>query len=201
MKAEQELVLEELEAELTAFMDTMANKPGGPRTRPGCNLVHGRACALGTCVDNIPRVTPIDFYHDGLTSWIAGEPGGKIANIMRNPNVSIGIYEPVDHTKRQKSLQIWGTAELINMKNDPGEFLARFEQFGLAEAMKGMIEEHTRRGALPDGGEDASYGRLLKMFNLIKVTPTQMILLDMTPGQFPVRKVWVPGRAFIKARG
>ena len=55
---EIEVPVKELEDEIIAFLHKMANKPGGKRTKPGCNLVHGKACALGTCVDNKPRVTP-----------------------------------------------------------------------------------------------------------------------------------------------
>ena len=53
-----EIPVKELEEEIIAFLHEMANKPGGKRIKPGCNLVHGKACALGTCVDNKPRVTP-----------------------------------------------------------------------------------------------------------------------------------------------
>ena len=93
---------------IVEFLTEMSNKPGGKRDKPRCNLIHGKACALGTCVDNKPRVTPIDLHNNGLTIWLLGEPGGKIANIMRNPDVSIGVYEPVDHRIEQKSLQVWG---------------------------------------------------------------------------------------------
>lgn len=141
MGVKREMPCMELEKELIEFLDRISNKPGGKRTKPGCNIVHGRACALGTCVDDTPRVTPIDFFNEGLIVWIAGEPGGKIANIMRNPKVSIGIYEPVDHSKEQKSLQIFGTAELINKKNNPDDFNRRFIQFGLDEAVEGLFEE------------------------------------------------------------
>lgn len=197
----KELSVKELEKEILEFLDRMSNKPGGKRTKPGCNLVHGKACALGTCIDNQPRVTPIDLYSDGLTIWIAGEPGGKIANIMRNPRVSVGVYEPVDHSKEQKSLQVWGTATLVNIKNDPEEFKRRMSFFGIDEALKGMIEEFIQSGQLPQGQENASYERLVKLFNLIKVTPEKMVLLHMQPKMFPLRKVWEPGKAVIKVVG
>jgi len=93
MDQEKEIVMtgKELEEEIITFLNMMSNKPGGKRTKPGCNINHGKGCALGTCVDNEPRVTPIDFFNEGMTVWIAGQPGGKIANIMRNPKVSVGI--------------------------------------------------------------------------------------------------------------
>ena len=192
---EKKITLEALEAEIVEYLNRMANKPGGSRTAPGCNLIHGKACALGTCVDNKPRVTPIDLYNDGLIPWLAGEPGGKIANIMRNPNVSIGVYEPVNHRIEQKSLQIWGQAELINIKNDPREFARRITQFGIDEALRGMIEEFSQGGQLPTGQDDLIYDTLISMFNLIKVTPNKMVLLHMRPGMFPLRKTWEPGKA------
>ncbi|MBN1227886.1 MAG: pyridoxamine 5'-phosphate oxidase family protein [Deltaproteobacteria bacterium] len=193
--------VEDLEKEIVEFLDRMANKPGGKRTKPGCNMIHGQACALGTCVDNKPRVTPIDLYNDGLTVWIAGEPGSKIANIMRNPQVSVGIYEPVDHSKEQKSLQIFGTAELINMKNNPEEFKNRNKRFGLDEAMAGLLEEYVQSGAINDDKKSVMLEQIPKMFNWIKITPQEMIMLHVIPGKFPLRKIWKPGSATIQVLG
>jgi len=202
MKNSQEIPVEELEQELIAFLDSMSNKPGGKRTKPGCNLIHGQACALGTCIDNKPRVTPIDLYNDGLTVWIAGEPGGKIANIKRNPNVCVGVYEPVNHSREQKSLQVWGTAELVNVKNDPDGFHRRISGLGIDEALRGMIDEFTQSGALPSGGDpEATFERLISMFNLIRITPEKMVLLHMVPGRFPLHKIWEPGKATVKTVG
>jgi len=198
MGAKKELPVKELEKEISEFLDQMSNKPGGKRTKPGCNIVHGKACALGTCVDDMPRVTPIDFFNEGLIVWIAGEPGGKIANIMRNPNVSVGIYEPVDHSKEQKSLQIFGTAELINMKNDPGEFNGRFIQFGIDEAVAGLLEEYVQTGTITIEQKDAMLEKIPKMFNWIKITPQKMILLHLIPGKFPLKKIWEPGFATVQ---
>ncbi len=179
----------------------MANRPGGKRTRPGCNVIHGKGCALGTCVDNEPRVTPIDFFNEGTTIWIAGQPGGKIANIMRNPKVSVGIYEPVDHSIEQKSLQIWGTAELINTKHHPDEFTRRMESFGVNEAAGGVIEELVQMGAIPAEQQGKMLEMGLKQFNLIKITPVKMVLLHMRPGTLPLKKIWENGKATVKAAG
>jgi nitroimidazol reductase NimA-like FMN-containing flavoprotein (pyridoxamine 5'-phosphate oxidase superfamily) len=201
MKTNKEIPVEELEIEIIEFLDQMSNKPGGKRTKPGCNILHGKACALGTCVDDKPRVTPIDFFNEGLIVWIAGEPGGKIANIMRNPNVSVGIYEPVDHSREQKSLQIFGTAELINMKNDPDEFNRRFKQFGLDEAVEGLFEEYVQSGTLPATQKDALLEKIPKMFNWIKITPQKMIVLQVMPGKYPLKKTWEPSSATVQVVG
>lgn len=191
----------ELEEEIIAFLNEMSNKPGDKRTKPGCNINHGKGCALGTCVDNEPRVTPIDFFNDGTTVWIAGQPGGKIANIMRNPKVSVGIYVPVDHSIEQKSLQIWGIAKLINIKNNPQEFEKRMESFGIKEAASGVIEELVHTGALPPDQEGKALEMGLKQFNLIKIEPEKMVLLHMRPGKMPLKKTWENGTARVKAGG
>lgn len=193
-----EITVEELEKELVKFLDRMSNKPGGKRTKPGCNTIHGKACALGTCVDNKPRVTPIDLYNEGLIIWIAGEPGGKIANIMRNPEVSVGVYEPVDHSVVQRSLQVFGTAELINMKNNPEEFNRRFHGFGIDEAMRGLFDEYEQNGLMPEGQKEKLFEMIPKKFNWIKITPNKMILLYVEPGAYPLRKIWEPGLATVK---
>ena len=198
---EMSLTSKELEEELIAFLNRMANRPGGKRTKPGCNVIHGKGCALGTCVDNEPRVTPIDFFNEGTTVWIAGQPGGKIANIMRNPKVSVGVYEPVDHSIEQKSLQIWGTAELINIKNQPDEFKTRMESFGINEAADGVIEELVQMGAIPAEQQGKTLEMGLKQFNLIKITPVKMVLLHMRPGKLPLKKTWENGRATVKVAG
>lgn len=201
MKGRQDIPVAELESEIVAFLDRMANKPGGTVTKPGCNMLHGKGCALGTCVDNTPRVTPIDLYHDGLTVWIAGEPGGKIANIMRNPKVSVGVYEPVDHSLVQKSLQVFGTAELINAKNNLEEFFQRSARFGLTDAMEGMFDEYIQGGLIPADRKQETLEKIAKMINWIKITPQKMILLCMEPGKFPLKKTWEPGRATMQTAG
>lgn len=200
-KNDTNLSVRELEEEIIAFLNATANRPGGKRTRPGCNVIHGKGCALGTCVDNEPRVTPIDFFNEGVTIWIAGQPGGKIANIMRNPKVSVGIYEPVDHSIEQKSLQVWGTAELINIKHHPDEYQQRMESFGINEAASGVIEELVHSGAIPAAQQEKTLEMGLKQFNLIKITPVKMVLLHMRPGKLPLRKTWENGTATVKAAG
>ena len=191
----------ELEEEIIAFLNEMSNKPGSKRTKPGCNINHGKGCTLGTCVDNEPRVTPIDFFNEGMIVWIAGQPGGKIANIMRNPKVSVGIYVPVDHSIEQKSLQIWGTARLINIKNNPQEFSKRMESFGVKEAASGVIEEFVQMGAIPQEQAEKAFEMGLKQFNLIKIEPLKMVLLHMRPGKLPLKKTWENGKASVKAAG
>jgi hypothetical protein len=43
--------------------------------------------------------------------------------------------------------------------------------------------------------------RIPRMFNWINITPQKMILLDMTPGRFPLRKTWSPDSATVQTPG
>jgi hypothetical protein len=192
----KEIPVAGLEKEIIEFLMARATHEGGAHTKPGCNLRHGKACVLATCHDNEPRATPVDFFCDGtLAIWINADPGGKIANIMRNPKVGVGIYDPVDHSIDQKSMQFWGMAEIINLKNNPGLFAAKIRQFGLDEAMAGIIEEMAQKGIVPAGALEETIEKIQKMINLIKITPVKIALLNMRPGGLPIKKIWENGTA------
>jgi len=93
MGDKKEISAAELEKEIIEFLTDKATKSGGKNTGFGCNLEHGWACVLATSHENVPRATPADFFCDGtLAVWINGEPGGKIANVMRNPAVAVGFF-------------------------------------------------------------------------------------------------------------
>ncbi len=70
---------------------------------------------LCTCLNNIPRATPMDFYmentHENYNIYVGLASGRKVTNIEQNPVVSIGIYSPLDTGKIQ-GMQI--TAEGVN---------------------------------------------------------------------------------------
>jgi len=155
---------------------------------PGCGLQHGTACALGTSQDNVPRVTPIDFFNDGLDLWMIGDPGGKIANIKSNPNVAVGIFGGIDHAVENRSLQIWGQASLVTQKSDPELFTRMVTDFGLLDAL--------RRGTsfnLPDADTAqlaVEVVKRLKLITLIRVTPQKIILLISRPDGTRDKLVW-----------
>jgi len=198
MSVKKEISLEETEREIIEFLSARATLSGGKHTGPGCNLQHGQACVLATCHDNIPRATPVDFFNDGsLDVWICGEPGGKIANIMRNPNVGVGIYEPADHRVEQKSIQLWGTAELINSTKNPDLFEKKWSEFGLDEATEGILEENMEKGSIPKGPIPQVMTQVRKKINLIKITPSKIILLIMPQDGRHVKKTWEKGKAYI----
>jgi nitroimidazol reductase NimA-like FMN-containing flavoprotein (pyridoxamine 5'-phosphate oxidase superfamily) len=164
-----------LEKEIIAFLDEMSSKKGTPGV--GCGTKHGSALVLATCRDNIPRATPLDFFNEGLTLYIFGEPGGKIGNIRSNSNVSAAIYQqPMDHSREQKSLQIWGKAVLISSKNDEKEFMEKAEKWGIREVAKALLSPQVKSGEIHEDKLDEAIEKVLDTLNLIKIEPEKMIL-------------------------
>lgn len=82
---------------------------------------------LCTCSDDIPRATPMDFYLDkkynDFNLYVGPAPGRKVKNIEENPNISIGIYTPMDTGKIQ-GMQITasGKERLIFLREGDEEF-------------------------------------------------------------------------------
>jgi len=77
-------------------------------------LNNRKALVLCTCLNNIPRATPMDFYmeksQDNFNIYVGLAPGRKVKNIEENPIVSIGIYTPMDTGKIQ-GLQVTATGK------------------------------------------------------------------------------------------
>jgi uncharacterized protein YhbP (UPF0306 family) len=90
-------------------------------------LDNRKILVLCTCSDNIPRATPMDFYMDKSSNefniYIGPAPGRKVKNIEKNPNVSIGIYTPMDTGKIQ-GMQITasGKDKLIFLREGDKDF-------------------------------------------------------------------------------
>ncbi len=112
---------EEIEREIIKFLDESSSKKSKP----------GTPCALGTSKDNIPRVTPIDFYNDGLTLWMTGDPGEKIATIRANPNVSVGIFSPIDRSKENRSVMLKGKASLVTYREQKDLYMEVITKIGI----------------------------------------------------------------------
>lgn len=70
-------------------------------------LKERKVLVLCTCNDNVPRATPMDFYidkkagPDDFTVYVGPAAGRKVKNLEENPNVSVGIYTPMDSGKVQ----------------------------------------------------------------------------------------------------
>ena len=71
-------------------------------------------CVLATASNDVPRATPIEYYSEGTTLYMIGDPGTKRNNIEINPAVSIGIHDPLTGWLTVKGVQITGEATLIS---------------------------------------------------------------------------------------
>jgi nitroimidazol reductase NimA-like FMN-containing flavoprotein (pyridoxamine 5'-phosphate oxidase superfamily) len=76
-------------------------------------LRYHRICTLATCSGGIPRSTPVRYRSKDFTIYIFTEGGGKVHNILDNPNVSVSLYGNYSGFESVKGLQLWGTAEII----------------------------------------------------------------------------------------
>jgi len=169
----------QVKKEILEFLDRTC---GLPELNPGrycCGINHRNCLVLATSNKDLPRATPLEFFHEALTIYIFGEPGGKIANIKRNQNVSAAIYEqPLDHSKPQKSLQLFGTAELISMRNNPRLLKAKSKKWNLYGALHTLMKPAIKGKKISAQEKKAMADQIMNAINLIKITPYHIILRE-----------------------
>ncbi len=185
---------EEIEKEIIRFLDASSSKKADP-SDPQWGTKPGKACALGTSNDNIPRVTPIDFYSDGLTLWMTGDPGEKIASIRANPNVSVGIFSPIDRAKENQSIMLKGKASLVTKRELEELYMEVITKFGILDTFKkavrsGIAEKRPDLGIAPDGDFETILDKLMNAITMIKVEPETIALLIIQPDGTGERLVW-----------
>ena len=112
-------------------------------------------CALATGCGDFVRCTPVDHtYHDGAF-WIFTEGGQKFRALADNKNVSLAMYDRSGTFGNLQSVQVMGTAELVEPFSD--------EYIRNAELRKIPID---------------TLKKLTYPMYLIKITPDEIILLD-----------------------
>ncbi len=150
-------------------------KPG----RHSCGMVHRNALVLATSHKDAPRATPLEFFNEGMTLYVFGEPGGKIANIKRNKKVCAAIYEqPLKHSKAQQSVQIFGTAELVNMRNNPRLFKSKARKWNLYGVLNSFLKPVLKQNKMTEKEKKMMEEKLLSSINMIKITPDKAILRE-----------------------
>lgn len=86
-------------------------------------LKSGNVCVLATCLNDVPRATPIEYYSDGVVLYILASRKTKIINLKGNPRISVGIYNTpfTDWTDwhRVIGIQITGRPELLRYAESP----------------------------------------------------------------------------------
>jgi len=147
-----------------------------------CGMIHRNALVLATSYKDVPRATALEFFNEGLTLYILGGPGGKIANIKRNPRVSAFIYEqPMDHRKLQPSLQIFGTAELMTARSSPQLFRAKLRKWNLDTVMQSLLAPLARQQRLKAEAAGQFVRKMTEACSFIKIVPDKIILKEYLP--------------------
>jgi general stress protein 26 len=72
---------------------------------------------LGTVTKSgTPIVSPLEFYHEGLSLYIFPQPGSpKVKAMLRDPRVAIAIANPMAGWACVMGCQIFGTATLLDV--------------------------------------------------------------------------------------
>ncbi len=177
---------EEIEREIVKFLDEHSTKRADP-SDPDGGIKPGTPCALGTSRDNIPRVTPIDFYSDGLTLWMTGDPGEKLATIRSNPNVSIGIYTKPDRSKENCSIMLKGKASLVTYREQKALYMKVVSKIGILGTIKkaiqsGAVEKRSDLGITPGEDYESQLDKMMNIITMIKVEPEIIALRITQPG-------------------
>ena len=120
-------------------------------------------CVLATCGDNVPRATPVEYRSKGITIYFVGEPGIKLENMKKNPNVSIGVFLPYIGWDSAKGAQITGKAKIIFRENS-----TEFKE-GLAAYQWEKTAKELGLKTFPETGVE-----------LVKVEPEKIEFIDMS---------------------
>jgi pyridoxine/pyridoxamine 5'-phosphate oxidase len=182
MPALQKKTKAQIKKDIISFLDKTS---GGVDPKPGkygCGMLHRNALVLATSYNDTPRATVLEFFNEGLFIYIFGEPGGKIANLKRNPKASAVVYEqPLDHGKFQRSLQIFGTVELISVRNNPKLFNAKTKKWNLISVGKKLLSPMLKEKNLTGKAADETVIKFLSALNIIKIIPQHIILKEYHP--------------------
>jgi uncharacterized pyridoxamine 5'-phosphate oxidase family protein len=120
-------------------------------------------CVLATCGNGLPRATPIEYHSKGITIYFVGEPGTKLENMKKNPNVSIGVFLPYIGWDSAKGAQITGKAKIIFRENS-----TEFKE-GLAAYQWEKTAKELGLKTFPETGVE-----------LVKVEPEKIEFIDMS---------------------
>ena len=172
----------QIRKEIIEFLSQSCGVPDPKKGRHRCGITHRNCLVLATSYRDRPRATPLEFFHEGLTIYIFGEGGGKIANIKRNRNVSATIYQqPLKHSVTQKSLQLFGKAELINMKKNPALCRAKSKTRNMYVVAENLGRPLLQKRGLSAEQKKVMVEKILSSVTIIKITPDHIILREYHP--------------------
>ena len=118
-------------------------------------------CSLATCSkDGEPRISVVNFAHDGLTLYIFSEGGHKFKNLQENNRVAVGIGNDYRTFDGLRGLNIWGTVDIIT--EESSDFVNAMELF--RPIFEKLQEEVGITFEFPKG-----------MLRILRITPTKMV--------------------------
>ena len=105
-------------------------------------LCESSVCALATGCGEQVRCTPLEYsYHDGAF-WIFTEGGEKFIGLEHNKNVSLAVFDANPSFGELKSVQVMGTAEIIETMSDAYIAHAEYKKVPIAALQKLADEGH-----------------------------------------------------------
>jgi nitroimidazol reductase NimA-like FMN-containing flavoprotein (pyridoxamine 5'-phosphate oxidase superfamily) len=182
----------EIKNDIIDFLNRTAGSADKKTGKHRCGMVHRNALVLATSYKDSPRATPLEFFNEGLTLYIFGEPGGKIANIKRNKKVCAAVYEqPLKHSKVQKSVQLFGKVELINVRNNPRLFKSKARKWNLYGVIDSFLKPYFKDNKVSEKEKKMMDDKLLKSINMIKITPDKVVLREYHPDFIMPKYEWI----------
>lgn len=109
--------------------DKTANVVSDERAKESIESIINSNCngVLGTCTNNVPRCTPVDYtYYNGCI-YIMTEGGYKLAGIADGNPVAFSIYNNDGTFGNLHSVQIEGKAEVFTVYENEKEYAAVLE--------------------------------------------------------------------------
>ncbi|MDO4837241.1 MAG: pyridoxamine 5'-phosphate oxidase family protein [Clostridia bacterium] len=99
-------------------------------------------CALATGTGDYVRCTPLEYsYHDGKF-WIFTEGGEKFIGLEKNKHVSLAVFEKNPSFGALKSVQVMGTAVLIEPMSASYVAHAEYKKIPVAALQKLADQGH-----------------------------------------------------------
>jgi len=172
----------QVKLEITEFLDRSCGLVDNVKEEHRCGTVHRNCLVLATSRNDMPRATPLEFFNEGLTLYIFGEGGGKTTNIKHNDNVCAAIYEqPMHHDVVQKSLQIFGKAQLITVKDNEQLFKEKARKWNMYSVAEALGRPFMKDLNLQGEEKDDMVEKILTSLIMIKIEPYHVIVREYHP--------------------
>ena len=99
-------------------------------------IAQNNTCALATGTGDYVRCTPIEYsFHDDKF-WMFSEGGKKFIGLEKNPHVCLAIYDKYDGFGTLRSVQVMGTAELVEPFSETYNAHVAYKKIPLAALKK-----------------------------------------------------------------